>query len=86
MNILNHFGKVRKGCRVWYYSPIRISALCPAVIHIDVLVPDLDKLQGNKSICDFLYDRLVDIAAEVVPRIPAHLRSSPQPIVKSRDS
>ncbi len=57
------------GFRLAYISP---QNYLPTVIKVDVDVAYLSQTSGDQEICSLFDEILVDVAAEMVPAVPAH--------------
>ena len=53
------------------------------VIEIDMVVAGLPHARGDEKVADLKDERLVDVAAEMVPRVPPHRTSNPEAVVQS---
>ena len=75
MNIVGQrFHAGREALRVRLDEAVLVALAVPAVVKIDVLVARVTQTGGDERIGGLPDQLLVDIAAEVVPAVPAHRR------------
>ena len=82
MDVVDHSLEIGKRGGIRLDIVIGISALSPAVVHVDVLVAESNQCTAHEDIGCILDDGLVDFAAEMVPGVPAHWRHAPQAVIQ----
>ena len=71
--IANSFHSVRESFWIDNDMTLRVTFLCkPAVVDIDINVPEVGKAQFLYLICICIDDGLIDIAIVAIPGVPAH--------------
>jgi len=61
---------------------VLVTADLPAIIKVDIVVTSINETKANKGIDGILDKLLVDVASELVPRVPTHLWGTAKAVIK----